>query len=176
MDPDGTLHRSSILRVEAGVALWKAGAAPRVHFTGGMGKPGGPSAGSQMAALAQSLGVPENLTSYETRSLSTLQNALFSQPFISDADHIRLVTEGFHLPRSWVSFKWAAWHYGIRRPKISLTHSERLRAESPGARLPKLTMVLRETGAFWFNGLRLAAFELGGLVGIPMEERAPWLD
>lgn len=176
MDPDGRLHRSTQLRVKAGVALWLAGRAPIMHFTGGKAAPNGPSAGAGMAALAQKLSVPHDAISFEDRSLSTLQNALFSQPMLRDATSLRLVTEGFHLPRSWLSFKWAAWHAGQPVPSIYLSHSERLRQSSPKARRPQLTMVTRETGALWFNGLRLLAFEVGMLFGVAEETRTPWLD
>ncbi len=104
MEPDGTLHASSLQRVETGVELFHAGAAPSLHFTGGAAVPGGPSSGAQMASLAQSLGVQIELISHEDRSLSTLQNALFSQPMLRGAEDILVVTDGFHLPRSWLSF------------------------------------------------------------------------
>lgn len=176
MDANGRLHRSTKKRVEKGVALWQAGRAAKIHFTGGQGIPGGASAGAGMAALAQEMGVPETATSFEGRSLSTLQNALYSQPMLEGAQSLRLVTEGFHLPRSWLSFKWAAWHVGAPAPKMYLTHSERLRQSSPKARLPQVTMVTREVGALWFNAARLLAYEVAGLFRVPPDQRNPWLN
>ncbi|WP_298290935.1 YdcF family protein [uncultured Litoreibacter sp.] len=176
MDPDGTLHRSSRLRVETGVKLWHAKAATRIHFAGGRAIENGPSAGEQMAALARSMGVPADAISHEDRSLSTLQNAYFSHPFVAEARSIRLVSEGFHLLRGSFSFRWSAWHHGTAQPKIRLSHSERFRATSPGSRFPAITMVLREVAAFWFNGMRVIGFELGGVAGITLETREPWLD
>lgn len=176
MDADGTLHRSSVLRVETGVALWQADAGDTLHFTGGRGRADGPSAGEQMAALAVSLGVDPNVVSHEDRSLSTLQNAYYSQPMIGGAERLRLVTEGFHLPRSWLSFKWAAWHRGHASPRIYLSHSERLRRSSHSSSVPQVTMVLREAAAFWFNTARLIGFELAGVFGAPLEVTEPWLD
>jgi len=169
MDADGTLHRSSILRVETGVELWKAGLAPLIHFTGGEGRPGGPSAGEQMAKLAITLGVPVQATSFESRSQSTLQNALFSHPMLQDAESLTLVTEGFHLPRAWVSFKWAG------DQKLHLAISERFRSASATARLPQMTMVLREALAVWFNLARALAFEIAGIFGVDDTVREDWL-
>ena len=169
MDADGTLHRSTTLRVERGVALYRMGAAPRLHFTGGEGRPGGPSAGEGMARMAVEMGVPEEAVSWEGLSKSTLQNALFSQPMLADARSLRLVTEGFHLPRSWLAFRWAG------DQELRLSFSERFRSESPSARFPGLTLVLREALAFWFNLARMALYALGGLVGVDPATRAAWL-
>ena len=176
MDANGRLHRSTRLRVAKGVDLWANGRAPRMHFTGGQAAPDGVSAGEAMALLAQGMGVPVGATSFEGRSLSTLQNALFSQPMLSGEQSARLVTEGFHLPRSWLSFKWAAWHVGAASPKLYLSHSERLRQGSPSARLPRLTMVTRETGALWFNAARVIGYEVARLLRIPVAQRDPWLN
>jgi uncharacterized SAM-binding protein YcdF (DUF218 family) len=170
MDPDGTLHRSSVLRVGRGVALYEAGLAPRMHFTGGEGTPGGPSAGEGMANLAIQMGVPAEATSWEGRSQSTLQNALFSQPMLAHAQRIRLVTEGFHLPRAWLSFRWAGDH------EISLAFSERFRTATPNSRFPRVAMVLREAAAFWFNIGRVGAYGVAGLMGVPDGLREGWLE
>ncbi len=156
MDPDGTLHRSSVLRVEKGVALFKSGAAERMHFTGGLAGPRSNSAGAQMGFLAISLGVPEHVTSAEGQSYSTLQNALFSEPYLRNANRIILVTEGFHLPRSWASLKY----FGDF--DIALARSVAFRKTSPNAKWPWLTMCLREALAIWFNAGRLAVWEAAG--------------
>ena len=169
MDADGTLHQSSILRVKRGVELWKAGVAPRLHFTGGEGRPGGPSAGGQMAALAIEQGVPAEAISFEGKSQSTLQNALFSQPMLAGAKSLTLVTEGFHLPRAWASFRWAGDH------DLHLVASERFRSVSATARFPAAAMVLREGAAFWFNLGRAASWEVGGVLGVGDARRDGWL-
>lgn len=143
MDPDGTLHPSAIARVETCAALYLAGTAPDVHFTGGRGRLGGPSAGAQMSALAQTLGVPPEAISIEEASQSTLQNALLSQPMLADAQSIRLVTEGFHLPRSYASFALMGDH------TVHLTMSEPVRLTPQGRW--NWRVLLRETLAIWFN-------------------------
>lgn len=170
MDPDGTLHRSTTLRVDRGVELWKADLAPRLHFTGGQGRPGGPSAGERMAERAISQGVPIEVISYEGRSLSTLQNALFSQPMLEDAKTIRLVTEGFHLPRSYLSFWWAGDH------DIYLSFSERFRNSTLGAQSPDVVMVFREALAVWFNLARVGIYETAAVFGVEEARRIGWLN
>lgn len=163
MDADGTLHNSSKMRVQQGVALFKRGVAPRIHFTGGMGKPAGPGAGAQMAALAQSLGVPATATSSENRSQSTLQNALFSKPAFKDAKRIVLVSEGFHLARSYASFKV----FGAK--DIALSNSEPFRGGTQSKPYWGLTMTVREAFAIWFNAGRLVIWWIAGV--IPLDGR-----
>ncbi len=143
MDADGTLHRSTINRVERGAALFNAGAAARMHFSGGRAVPDGPGAGDMMAQLAVSLGVPADAITTENGSLSTLQNALFSKPYLNTNDRLILVTEGFHLPRAAASF----WWMGMR--DLHIVHSTRLRREANGS--INLRMIGRETAAVWFN-------------------------
>lgn len=174
MDADGTLHPSTILRVEKAVALFQAGAAPRMHFTGGKGDENGPSAGRMMAELAHSLLVPAEVTSAEGNSQSTLQNALFSQPMLKDATRIILVTEGFHLPRSWASFHWAAWQ-NDHVFDIALAHSTTFRQQSSNSRFPATSMVVREAMAWGFNLFRVVAWHGASWIGAPENERNAWL-
>lgn len=170
MDPDGTLHQSTILRVDRAVELWEAGIAPAIHFTGGKAIENGPSAGQQMAQYAISKGVPATATTFEAKSLSTLQNALFSQPMLADAQTITLVTEGFHLPRAYVSFKWAGNH------KIYLTYSERFRNNGESSQFSTITMILREAAVWWFNIARVIAYEAAPALGIDDKQRIDWLE
>lgn len=171
---DGTLHQSSKRRVDRGVTVWTRGLAPRLHFTGGVARPDGVSAGQMMAERAMSQGVPEAVISYEGKSQSTLQNALFSQPMLEQAARLRLVTEGFHLPRSWVTFRWASTRAG-GPPQILLTHSDRFRPATKESPLSGLRMVLREGAAVWFNLVRAIVYDLAGLLGTPAQTRAEWL-
>lgn len=174
MDPDGTLHPASILRVEKGVALYFMGAAPRMHFTGGHGRINGPAAGERMANLALTLGVPQAALSHEDESLSTLQNALFSMPMLQGEKRIILVTEGFHLPRGWASFKWAAWNSNARLD-IALAHSSAFRPPSPTLHFSPVTMVLRESLAWGFNTLRVITWQAGGWANVNDKSRDTWL-
>jgi len=161
MDPDGTLHRAAVQRVETCVLLFEAGAAPRVHFTGGQAVATGPSAGFQMGALAQEMGLPETAISIEEASHSTLQNALFSQPMLEDAASIRIVTEAFHLPRAYASFALMGQH------DIHLTMSEPVRTRPGGGW--KWSVLAREALAIWFNAARYMIWLASGAIGL--EER-----
>lgn len=168
MDADGTLHPSTILRVGKGVTLYQQGAAPRLHMSGGMARDGGPAAGDQMRDLAVRLGVPGDVITSETRSLSTLQNALLSLPDLPQEGRIIAVSEGFHLPRVWASLHWAAINDG-RSFDLALSNSEPFRTTASRQR----GMVYREVLATGFNALRVAAWQLGGLIGA--ENRDDWL-
>jgi uncharacterized SAM-binding protein YcdF (DUF218 family) len=160
MEPDGRLHKSALGRVDAGVALYHNGLTARLHTTGGTAAPGGPAAGAQMALYAQSLGVGADQITHEVASQSTLQNALFSKPFVVDAHRIILVTEGFHLIRSWLSFRWA----GI--PVTALCHSTGLRQSSLDGQSGPIRMLAREGLAFWFNIARAGLWSGANALGI----------
>lgn len=170
MDPDGTLHRSATDRVEKGVTIYLAGNAPQIHFTGGRGAPGGPAAGEQMAALAQSLGVPKHAITHEDESQSTLQNALFSLPSIGNTHSAILVSEGFHLPRVAASTLWAG---GPTR--FQFAFSTRFRETRGANRSGPAKMILREAAAWWFNAARAIAFNVGGVIGVADNKRNGWL-
>lgn len=162
MSPKGSLHTSSTVRVDKGIALFNAGAAPRIHFTGGLASPNAPSAGKQMAARAIAAGVPEGATSFEGQSYSTLQNALFSKPVWQDADKIVLVTEGFHLPRSWATFK----AFGAQ--DITLASARRFRGERVRA---GFRMTFREALAVWFNAARFLVWQGAAWSDMSQEDR-----
>ena len=159
MEPDGTLHYSTRERVAAGVEVFQSGETTMLHMTGGRAVPGGPAAGAQMSLYAQELGAPRNAITEENESLSTLQNALFSYAQLKDADHVLLVSEGFHLTRSWLSFRWA----GIKA--AGLCHSTRFRVAGSEADHGPVGMMLREVMAFWFNFARATVWSVLNLAG-----------
>jgi uncharacterized SAM-binding protein YcdF (DUF218 family) len=142
------------------VKIYKSGAAPAIHFSGGFGRLSDVSAGYQMAQYAIELGVPSHATTYEGRSQSTLQNALFSAPYLMDDTRIILVTEGFHLPRSWVSMKL----FGVYN--IALAHSVAFRQSNPNSKFPQFTMCFREALAIWFNAARYIIWKLAPITGM----------
>ena len=161
MSGDGTLGHASVERVMKGVALYNNKAAPRIHFTGGPARPGGPSAGNQMAALAREMGIPDAVITTENRSYSTLQNALFSKPMLEDSRSVILVSEAFHLPRSKASFWWMGYD------DVQVAHSARFRRTSTGQ--ISLRMLGRETLAVWFN------FGRAGLWSVTGQKQHDWL-
>lgn len=103
--PDGSANRASLQRVEAGARLVLSGQGARMVITGG----GDPFAVAvPMAAAARAMGVDPAAITVETASRSTLQNALFTHDLVGDVPAI-LVTQRFHLPRSWASYRWAGF-------------------------------------------------------------------
>jgi len=160
MDEVGTLDSAALTRVDRCVQLFEAGLAPVIVFSGGTAREGGPSAGGQMALYAQSLGVPVEATIIEGRAQSTLQNALFSLDLTPDAQDFIVVTEAFHLPRSWASFHWARWEMGLPNTKtFHLVMSEDVRRTQPDNSVEWRALV-RESFAIWFNAVRALAYSV----------------
>lgn len=154
MSEDGKLDSAAVGRVEKGVVLFKDGAAPQMHFTGGPMDPNGPSSGQTMAMLAQELGVPSDAISTENGSYSTLQNALYSKPMLVDSTSFIIVTDAFHLPRSAASFWWMGYENMLLVPssrawKTKFTHTA-------------FELFGRETLAVWFNLARATAWTITG--------------
>jgi len=173
MAPDGTLAPAVLTRIERCVELFNADHAPLIIFSGGMAAPNGPSAGDQMLRYAASLGVPPSAMLSEGAAQSTLQNALFTLPMIPQATQITIVTEGFHLPRSWASFKWAAWELPTPAAKITLVMSEPVRRHPDGA--INWHILGRESLAIWFNAGRAVIYSGASIVGWAEEQRVDWL-
>jgi len=160
MSVDGTLDAAALTRVDRCVQLFEAGLAPSIVFSGGVARLNGPNAGAQMALYAQSLGVPAESTIAEGRAQSTLQNALFSLELVPEAQDIILVTEAFHLPRSWASFHWARWEMELPNDKrFHVVMSEDVRRNLPEGSV-NWTTLMRESLAIWFNILRASAYSI----------------
>lgn len=162
MSGNGRLHQSTSVRVDRGVALYQSGAADKILFTGGTAMVNGPSNGTQMAKRALAQGLPPTVILTEDLSQSTLQNALFSKVYWQSADHIILVSEGFHLPRSWASFKV------MGAKKITLIHARRFRGDDIKG---GIRMVIRESLAYWFNAARFLLWQASNLLDIPQAKR-----
>jgi uncharacterized SAM-binding protein YcdF (DUF218 family) len=169
MTPEHRLGSETAARVEAAVALYEAGAAPRIHFTGGTPGYGLPGAGDEMRAFAIALGVPPAATSAENGSRSTLQNALFSRPVLGPlADGpVMLVSDGYHLARAWASFRWAGY------PSVSLAAATAFGDEPFPEQVRRIA---REALAWWFNPARVIVFELLERLRGPDPERVRMLD
>ena len=160
MSPDGTLAASVLTRIQRCVDIYDAGLGRRIIFTGGTAAPNGPNAGAQMASYAQTLGLPADRILIEGRAQSTLQNALFALELAGDAQDFIIVSEAFHLPRSWASFRWAWGTMGIEgQPTFQLVMSEPVRRD-PATGTPSWRMLGRESLAIWFNGARAIVYSL----------------
>lgn len=159
MSANGTLAAPVLTRIERCVQLFEAGRAPIIVFSGGTAAPNGPNAGDQMGLYAIGLGVPETAIIAETRAQSTLQNALFSLALIPDARDLIVVTEAFHLPRSWASFRWAAWTLGLKDRSVALVKSEDVRRD-PLTGVVNWKILFRESIAIWFNAARATAYSV----------------
>jgi uncharacterized SAM-binding protein YcdF (DUF218 family) len=159
MSANGTLSAPTLTRVERCVQLFDAGLAPVIIFSGGIARAIGPSAGAQMGRFAMTLGVPQDGVIVEGLAQSTLQNALFSLPLIPNADRIIIVTEAFHLPRSWASFRWAQWELGHPATSFTLVMSEDVR-RNPLTGDVRWNMLVRESLAIWFNAVRAVVYSV----------------
>ena len=115
--PGGRPSRALRARAEGGVALWKAGVAPVLVFTGGVGQfP--PSEAEAAASVARAAGVPPRAIVLEDRSTTTAENAAFAARrtgarrgvVVSDAYHV------FRAQRIFGQHFDEAWGYGVRGP------------------------------------------------------------
>ncbi|MGR3491832.1 MAG: YdcF family protein [Shimia sp.] len=144
-------------RVPRGVELYKAGYAPRILMSGGSVE--GRAEAEYMRDAAIAAGVSGDLIDVETRSLSTIHNALFSAPLIGDETYL-LVTDASHLPRAWLVFS------AVMHPPEALIASGHI--NGPG-------QILREAAAIWFNAARGSVAAIAALLGAPQERLIPWL-
>jgi uncharacterized SAM-binding protein YcdF (DUF218 family) len=163
---DGVIDASSRLRAEACAALARAGAAPVIVFSGGSRGPGHPSVAARMADAARAAGIGTARVLLEEASQSTLQNLLFSRPLLPEGGRVILVTEAFHLPRSWASAR------AMGLGDVALHPSGRLHPSDDA--IPGWPL-LRESLALWFNAARYAAWRVGGALGLAEDARVGWL-
>ena len=91
--PSKALERRTLAAVE----LFKAGHAPRLVLTGGLGQHAPPAA-QAAAELARAHGIPESAIVIEDRSLTTLENAAFSRELIGPG-RVLVVTDAYHVLR-----------------------------------------------------------------------------
>jgi len=167
VDGAGRIGPGSRARVETCAALARAGAAPVLLFTGGPARPGAPSAAAAMAEAAHIGGIGDAVILLEENAFSTLQNALFSRALLPADARLILVSEAFHLPRSWASFRAMGM--------ADLTTHPALRVRAAPSGRPAWGMLLRESVAIWFNAGRYAAWRVGGALGIADGARVTWL-
>ena len=92
--PDGRPSKALARRTRAAVELWRAGVAPQVVFTGGVGV-SSTSEAAGAARFARELGLPAGVIVLEERSHSTEENARFAAEAIGEA-RVLVVTDAYH--------------------------------------------------------------------------------
>lgn len=97
--PDGTPSLALQRRTAQAVALWRAGVAPRIVFTGGIGTYP-PSEAQAAADHATTLGLPPGVAVLEDRSTSTEENARFAAALLPTGARIVVVTDTYHVFRA----------------------------------------------------------------------------
>jgi uncharacterized SAM-binding protein YcdF (DUF218 family) len=128
-------------RIDAGVALWRAGLAPVVCVTGGdRAVPPGPRREADaMAERAVELGLPPAALAIEREARTTADNARLCRALLPAARTVWLVTQPFHGRR-------ARWHFrraGFTAHVWPIADSLELRRPGSGAR-----WIAREYGAW----------------------------
>lgn len=93
-------------RADQAIALYKAGWAPKLIFSGAAADPSGPSNAAAMARRATTAGVPEGSVIVEEFSRTTAENARNTSAFIADhsIQRIILVTSAYHQRRASLEF------------------------------------------------------------------------
>jgi uncharacterized SAM-binding protein YcdF (DUF218 family) len=97
--PDGTPSLALQRRTRHAVALWRAGVAPKIVFTGGVGTYP-PSEARAAADHAVSVGLPAGVAILEEQSTSTEENAQFAAALLGSDARIVVVTDTYHVFRA----------------------------------------------------------------------------
>ncbi|MEJ6394896.1 YdcF family protein [Gymnodinialimonas sp. 2305UL16-5] len=157
-------------RAIACAELHAAGVADVVVFTGRGNATN--SAAQAMATRAIVAGLPPDAALVEPNARSTIQNAAFGLAMLPDeVEDVVLVSNAFHLPRSWAIFR----ALGVAEVSV---HAAAPLDDAPDD--PRYQTVLdwqiREASAIWLNVLRGIAYAAGGAVGIDRETRISWFN
>jgi len=163
VDGDGVLGYSSRHRVAAAVALLDQGLTQKLIFLGGPAwVPPEITAARLMRAHALALGAPAEALLRENHSRSTFENLRFGFAIAAQQglDRLALLTDAFHLERA----RHLAAYFG--RPEIGLAAAAGLKADGITNRV---WSIVREALAWWYNPLKIAAWELMGFAGIGVE-------
>lgn len=159
---DGILTSDSAQRLSHALALFDDGAAQAIVMTGGGDIPVAPI----MAAEARAAGIPETAILIEAASTSTLQNALFTADLqaLDKSQPVLLVSQRYHLPRAWASFRWA----GFETVELS--------AADAGEGFSIDQSLLWEAVKWPFNVLRAAAASAAMAGDVPRESWIAYLE
>ena len=156
---DGTAGPASRGRAISCDALFAQGLAPLVLFSG---------AGAEERSVAQAMWEETTISTdhalIEGQSRSTLQNAAFSLEMLPDDASLIVLSDAFHLPRVWVSFRLM----GADAQRLQMAP-----AQSGG--LPRPRDILREGLAIWFNLARATAWSVANTLAPTDDARLDWL-
>jgi uncharacterized SAM-binding protein YcdF (DUF218 family) len=101
----GIIAQSTYLRSAYAVLAYRECGMRKIVLTGGNSE-GGPPIAFAMAEFVESQGVPPERVVLETRSISTRENALYTQPLLADgAPPPVLMTSDFHMFRARRAFE-----------------------------------------------------------------------
>ena len=160
---------ASTRRARTCAQLYAEGVAPVVIFTGYGHSVS--SVGHAMAEVARNAGVPRRAILVEPLARSTIQNAVFALDMLETPPRrIVVVSDAFHLPRSWAIFRIFG---GV--PEVALYAAADTETRGRGERR-MLDWIARESLAVWSNLGRLAAYGAGGLAGIDRDTRIGWFN
>lgn len=137
---DGTSSPPLEARVRTASALYRAGLAPRLLFSGGPGD-GAVDEPHAMRALAMRLGVPADAILLDGAGLDTEQTVRNTVPLAAGGARVLAVSDFYHLPRVKMAFQ----RQGLDVYTV------------PARGTPLLAVpynLLRETAAFWVYYLR----------------------
>lgn len=168
VNADDSLPPTTRRRVEAGVAVFQAGKAGNMLFSGGRLDASKPDTADLMGEYARSLGVPEGAILLENNSYSTLQNGLFAKDVLQSKglESVILVTESYHMGRALVSMNWAG---------IDIVGSFSAGSVFADGAFQGAQNFAREVLATIFNMVRLSLWYVLGWFGMSDEERLPML-
>lgn len=160
----------SARRAETCAKLHIEGVAPIVIFTG-YGHARGTVADA-MAGLAHQRGVPTSAILVEPVARSTLQNAAFSKEYLPDgSDRVVLVSDAFHLPRSWLIFRMLGY------AEVDLFAAERSTSASFSEDIKgDIWWNVRESIVIWVNVGRAIVYWGAGFFGVDPAVRIGWFN
>ncbi len=151
---DPALDDFSKARVAAGVELWRAGVAPTLLMSGGPSPSTGLHLAEALKREAIALGAPEWSILVEGNSISTFENARFTQEVARSERWSRavIVSDDFHLLRAWALFDYWGGDDGLEIAALAPAHGR------GDAGFPRAVMALaRETLALPYNVMKIAA-------------------
>jgi len=162
-DPDLVLGYATRRRVDAAVALMRAGQARQLIMSGGLVYGTRVSLASLMREHALARGVPAEQIQIEDRSRTTFENIRFSFAIAETHGLTRraIVTDDFHLLRAGMLARF----FGADDP--ALVAARGLQWQSIPIRL---SAYLRETLAWWYNIGKISAWWLGTQGGLSETE------